>query len=211
MVNLISFPRSGCHWLMRLIELCADRPRISRQGKPIPWYDSEGSPWGVHHHDYEFVNDSGRIKLREDGLDPKNFHSVIYLYRDPVDTLYSLFEFIDCPKTEENVAKASECYYKHKYKWLNGADNIQNFLTVRYEDLVNNGCATMEVILDFLEEDYSRVVTEDAFDRVKNKTTALKRARNFGHLVYERHRADFRENFSKIIMDKKYEAINAKF
>ena len=69
----------------------------------------------------------------------------------------------------------------------------------------------MEVILDFLEEDYSRVVTEDAFDRVKNKTTALKRARNFGHLVYERHRADFRENFSKIIMDKKYEAINAKF
>jgi len=200
MVNLISFPRSGCHWLMRVIELCTDRPRVSRQGHILPWYDSKRDPWGVHHHDYEFVTDSGRIKLLEDGLEPEKFSHVIYLHRNPVDTLYSLFEFIDCPQTAENIKIASQSYYLHKEKWLGGADLIPNFLTVRYEDLLDYGCDTMELILDFLGEDYCRVVAEDAFDKVKHKTTALKRARNFGNLVYERQRSDFHEKFSDLIL-----------
>ena len=200
MVNLISFPRSGCHWLMRVIELCTDRPRMSVQGHPIPWYNAKREPWGVHRHDYDFVNHTGEIKLLDDELKPENFSNVIYLYRNPVDALYSLFEFLDCPKTEENIEMASQAYYLHKAKWLNGADQIPNFLTVRYEDLVNHGCSTMEIILDFLEEDYSPVVTEDAFDKVKHKTTATKRAREFGNLVYERQRLDFRKKFSDLIL-----------
>ena len=200
MVNLISFPRSGCHWLMRVIELCTDRPRISRHGYALPWYNSKRDPWGVHHHDYEFVTDSGRIKLLKDELKPEKFSHVIYLYRNPVDTLYSLFEFIDCPKTAENIEIASQSYYQHKEKWLGGADLVPNFLTVRYEDLLDHDCDTMELILDFLGEDYCRVVAEDAFDKVKHKTTALKRARNFGNLVYERHRSDFRDKFSDLIL-----------
>ena len=95
---------------------------------------------------------------------------------------------------------ASRSYYLHKEKWLNSADKIRNFLTVRYEDLLDRGCDTMELILDFLEEDYCRVVAEDAFDKVKHKTTAFKRARNFGNLVYERQRSDFHEKFSDLIL-----------
>ena len=82
MVNLISFPRAGCHWLMRVIELCTDRPRMSRHGYALPWYDSKRDPWGVHHHDYEFVTDSGRIKLLKDELTPEKFSHVIYLHRN---------------------------------------------------------------------------------------------------------------------------------
>lgn len=200
MVNLISFPRSGCHWLMRVIELCTDRPRMSVQGQPLSWYNSKGSPWGLHYHDYEFANHTGDIKLIEDNLKPEKLSNVIYLYRNPVDTLYSLFEFLDCPQTTENIRMAAQSYYQHKEKWLNGADFIENFLTIRYEDLLDHGCETMEIVLDFLEEDYCRVVAEDAFNNVKHKTTALKRARNFGNLVYERHRLDFREKFSDIIL-----------
>ena len=64
---LISFPRTGSHWLRMLMELYFEQPSLVR----VFYYKDNDNYLCYHHHDED-------LKL----VDKKN---VIYLYRDPVD------------------------------------------------------------------------------------------------------------------------------
>ncbi len=73
---LVSFPRTGSHWLRMTMELYFERPSLVR----VFYYPDRTNYLTLHTHDLPGV-------LPEDiGADIER-SNVIYLYRDPVDTV----------------------------------------------------------------------------------------------------------------------------
>ena len=71
---LVSFPRCGCHWITMLMELYFNRPFLE-----LVYYLHDRIDYmGLHSHDHGLF-----IKKK----------SIIYLYRNPVDVLYSLLQY----------------------------------------------------------------------------------------------------------------------
>lgn len=103
---LISFPRTGSHWLRMALELYFDRPMLTR-------------------HFFEHASD--RVLLwhgHDKGLDYRATGPVIYLYRGPVDVVFSELTFrhgegaVDV--SGEVVDEVAEHYRRHLRRWLLG-------------------------------------------------------------------------------------------
>ena len=75
---LVSFPRTGSHWLRMLTELYFGRPSLVR----VFYYSERQDFLMLHAHDLEL--DVERLR-------------VIYLYRHPVETIFSqLYYLLQC-------------------------------------------------------------------------------------------------------------------
>lgn len=131
---LVSFPRSGSQWLGAVMELYFDRPCVRDRKATLIENDREDWMW-IHDHDLEleFFNDDS-----------------IYLYRNPIDVLYSWLHYkFDATRrksiwgkfvqrhekiiTEAEVISQSELLKKHLHKWL--ASEHKARTVVRYESL----------------------------------------------------------------------------
>jgi hypothetical protein len=71
---LVSFPRTGSHWLRLIMELYFGRPSLVR----VFYYPERTDYLTLHTHDIDL------------DIERRN---VIYLYRDPVDTVYSQLNY----------------------------------------------------------------------------------------------------------------------
>ena len=71
---MVSFPRTGSHWLRMLMELYFERPTL----KLVFYYPEVTDYLAYHTHDLS--------------LDMEH-PTVLYLYRNPVDTVYSQLSF----------------------------------------------------------------------------------------------------------------------
>ena len=97
---LISFPRTGSHWLRMLMELYFGRPSLVR----VFYYPERNDYLTLHTHDLE--------------LDVER-PNVIYLYREPVDTIFSQLRYHKEPlEDRERIAYWSDLYGHHLDKWL---------------------------------------------------------------------------------------------
>jgi hypothetical protein len=85
--------------------------------------------WGHHVHD---VRDDCR---GHQGLE-SGFEKVIYLYRNPLDTIFSICRYDD-NYSWEHVEKYTENCVEHFQKWFNILD-CDKILYVQYEDLQKN-------------------------------------------------------------------------
>jgi len=114
---LVSFPRAGSHWLRMLMELYFERPSLVRAF----FYPERRDYLTLHTHDLE--------------LDVHRSH-VIYLYRNPVETIYSQLQYhkedID---DRDRIAYWSDLYGRHLDKWLHRETFTQIKTVVRYERL----------------------------------------------------------------------------
>jgi hypothetical protein len=114
---LVSFPRTGSHWLRMLMELHFGRPSLQR----VFYYPERTDYLTLHVHDLE--------------LDVARSH-VIYLYRDPVATVYSHLRYksedID---SREKMIYWSRLYGLHLYKWLHEETFTKRKTVIRYERL----------------------------------------------------------------------------
>jgi len=114
---LISFPRTGSHWLRMIMELYFGRPSLVR----VFYYPERRDYLTLHTHDLE--------------LDVVWTH-VIYLYREPVSTIYSQLQYhkenID---DRERIAYWSDLYGRHLDKWLHQETFTKKKTVVRYERL----------------------------------------------------------------------------
>src|SRR5690606_25937856 len=72
---LVSFPRTGSHWLRMILELYFERPLLTRT---FYYFDKEDDYLLLHTHDM------GLTLLRE---------NIIYIHRNPVDTVYSQINY----------------------------------------------------------------------------------------------------------------------
>ena len=129
---LMSYPRTGAHWINAVMELYFDRPRL----KPVratflpPWRDD----W-LWYHDHD-IGPEVQLGITHD--------DVLYLYRNPTETIYSwiIYNFNDGRDLFESrtdgldlalkVEEVSEQYHQHLLKWLVSDDKARTH--VRYEN-----------------------------------------------------------------------------
>jgi malonyl CoA-acyl carrier protein transacylase len=97
---LVSFPRTGSHWLRMLMELYFDRPTLVRA-----FYHFESEDYLLYHtHDME--------------LDVKR-QNVIYLYREPIATIYSQLQYHRQDFNDKtHITHWANLYGEHLDKWL---------------------------------------------------------------------------------------------
>jgi hypothetical protein len=114
---LISFPRTGSHWLRMLMELYFEKPSLVRAF----YYKNPEDFTCYHWHDED-------LRLRR--------RNVIYLYRHPVATIYSQLSYY---KEDHNdparIAYWSTLYGQHLKKWLMTDNFTTKKTVVTYEGL----------------------------------------------------------------------------
>jgi len=121
MTWLISYPRTGSHWLRMMLELYTGRCLLHRTF----FHPDGGEPLLMHEHDR-----TGDMKH-----DPKK---VLFLYRNPVDTVFSLANYWMVPGIEQKESEAlryTEDYMIHLRKWLPVPEFVESITRIRYEEL----------------------------------------------------------------------------
>ena len=168
---LVSFPRTGSHWLRMMMELYFQRPFLVRTF----YFPKQGNYLALHTHD----------------LDLDVFRSnVIYLYRDPVPTIYSQLCFHNHPlDSEEWIRHWSDLYGRHLEKWLCNDTFTQRKTIIRYEllrsqleDEFQKICAHFGVVLDpdLLQSTASQVSKEKVKEKTTHDQRVIKLSRDYG-------------------------------
>lgn len=120
--RLVSFSRTGSHWLRMLMELYFEKPSLRllffqtvAQTKTYTCY---------HTHDLELTIEA---------------ENVIYLYRDPVDTIYSQMSFHDQDINDLALLDGwIELYARHMHKWLTEEKFTKKKVILSYEGMRKN-------------------------------------------------------------------------
>jgi len=154
---LVSFPRTGSHWLRMSMELYFEQPSLVR----VFYYPKRQDYLTLHTHDLE--------------LDVVRTH-VIYLYREPVSTIYSQLQYYkedlnDC----DRIAYWADLYGRHLEKWLHHETFTEKKTVVRYEQLRDDLCGEFAKICAHFGQtldasNLQAAVAQVTKERVKQKT-----------------------------------------
>jgi hypothetical protein len=118
---LISFSRTGSHWLRMLMELYFEKPSLVR----IFYFKGAKDFTCYHRHDMD--------------LDIKGIRNVIYLYRNPVETIYSQLNYYrEDTNSMERIRYWAELYGRHLSKWLFKESFTIKKTVITYEGLKND-------------------------------------------------------------------------
>ena len=153
---LVSFPRTGSHWLRMMLERATDRPLLPRS-----FYDHRRRDFLLNHsHDLDFSCRSQRV---------------VYLYRDPVPTVFSQIKFYEGDPFDEHLVELwSTIYRLHLRHWLHRPRTQQ--LTIRYEQMKRDTVAAVGAVLDFVGHPMSPEAIADAAAGVDKATVAERAA-----------------------------------
>ncbi len=134
---LVSFPRTGSHWLRSFLELYFDRPLLTRS-----FYRHESTDFLLlHSHDLG----ADRVRERRD---------TIYLYRSIVSTVFSQLTYDHGPEAPNlsaaQVLEVAEQYRKHLRAWLLGGNEGLRLHVVAYEWLLDRPAEVLAGVIEFL-------------------------------------------------------------
>ena len=141
---LVTFPRTGSHWLRMMMERYFERPSLVR----IFFYPEKTDYLSYHTHDknLRFVHPH-----------------VIYLYRDPVDTVYSQMQFCGGPLDRAGrVRHWTGEYAANLSKWLLTETFTEKKLILRYENLRNEPATEFAKLCDWYGTDFDAARFEQA-------------------------------------------------
>jgi hypothetical protein len=152
--HLMAFPRTGSHWLRMMMEIAFELPSLKRV------FLLKHGPKYLLYHTHDLL-----LKER-----PQN---VIYLWRDPVDVVYSHIAY----KKEgfENVLAitAEACRYgQHLNKWMVKDDFTTKKTVIRYEEMKEDAPAVLERVAEHLGIAFDRKKAEDAAKRTTRKVVS---------------------------------------
>ena len=187
---LISFPRTGSHWLRMLMELYFQKPYLTRAF----YYKKSLEFTCFHTHDLDM--DIYR-------------NNVIYLYREPISTIFSQLSYYDENlKDGSRVNYWSEKYALHLSKWLIQEQKSKKKIVVNYERLKTNLPNEFQNITDYYGEklDQTKLLsasTKITKEEVKKKTNHDQKVINLS-LEYESRRHFFEVTYKDKILDKIY-------
>jgi hypothetical protein len=176
---LISFPRTGSHWLRMLMELYFEQPSLVR----LFYYPESRDFLILHTHDLE--------------LDVERSH-VIYLYRNPVDTIFSQLHYHDETLNDRNrVAYWLDLYGRHLDKWLHRERFTSRKTILTYEGMKEDLAAEFSKITKHFDRAFDTNRFEQIARRV-SKETVKQKTRHDKKVVqldnsYEVQREDFRK------------------
>ncbi len=208
-IRFVSFPRTGSHHIRQFLELYFERPLL-----PTTFFFPQGErPLFVHDHD-PALNMSKQ--------------NTIYLYRNPVDTIFSYtlyFPNTDATKfittvrsgqsnaiLNEYVQAATIKYFAHLQSWLVDAP-VTADRCVLYYDAIAKGKpelrhSELARVVRFLGGDWSKNRGDTCWKRL-TKDVAARITEGVGHrtvvvhsATYEEARKLFRERFKEQIIEK---------
>jgi len=161
--TLISFPRSGAHWLMTLVDMSVNHK--------VNWQ---------HLHDIRLHNSWEVAKVADfkDGFKPiltpyyldiihgshgYDIDRLVFLYRkDLPAVVYSFLKLLKCSMTKENVLRMVILYYDYMKKWKEFiSKNEYPSIVVTYEDLSRATQKTLDKILEFYDFDKDLIKSFD--------------------------------------------------
>lgn len=153
---LVSFPRTGSHWLRMLMELCFERPTLVRN-----FYFPERDDFLILH-------------THDDDLMLERAH-VLYLWRQPVDTVFSQLRYHEESTDRLGAMRGAERYGQHLHKWLCSERFTETKTVVTYEALRADVARPMAEVAAFLglplDTERLRVARERVtHDEVHSKT-----------------------------------------
>lgn len=146
---LISFPRTGSHWLRMIMELYFEKPSLVR----VFYYSNVTGFTCYHRHDEEL------------NVTRKN---VIYLYRSPVDTIYSQMAYCkEDLKNSERVVHWANSYGRHLQKWLLDEAFTTKKTILTYEGLTDDMASEFIKVCDHFNKAFQ---AERLFECVRKVT-----------------------------------------
>lgn len=184
---LISFPRTGSHWLRQLMELYLEKPALVRAF----YFHNSKDFWAYHDHDFNLQ------------LVRKN---IIYLYRNPIDTVYSQLRF-DNLKIDDRIQikYLSTIYGLHLNKWIFEENFTTDKTIISYENLKKSPFEEFSKILSHLNIKPERRRFESILLQV-SKQSLLKKTKHDNRVIntqinYENEREFFRKNFGDLVLE----------
>jgi hypothetical protein len=187
---LVSFSRTGSHWLRMMMELYFEKPALVRA-----FYFKDASDFTCYHtHDMD-------LELKRD--------NVIYLYRAPVDTVYSqLCYYKEDPDNVEMRRHWTNLYARHLVKWLIHDDFTKMKTVITYEGMKSNMHGEIEKICHHFGKEFDPAKLDSVLalvskDALKKKTKHDKQVVNLTE-TYRSKRDLFRENYGQLIIDEIY-------
>jgi hypothetical protein len=184
---LVSFPRTGSHWLRMLMELYFGRPSLVR----VFFYPERRDYLTLHTHDLE--------------LDLER-SSVIYLYRDPVDTVFSQLCYHDEPLDDRApIIQWSDLYGRHLDKWLHSERFTIRKTVLTYEGMKRDLATEFAKVLGHFGLSLDKTRLEKAADQV-TKDEVRRKTKHDRQVVqsgpdYERARLEFRKKHGALLWD----------
>ena len=188
---LISFPRTGSHWLRMIMELYFEKPSLRR----VFFYPDAKDFTCYHWHDVDLATE--------------NIKSVIYLYRHPVDTIFSQLRYHkEDARDVERVRHWSVAYARHLSKWLFEESFSARKTIVRYEGLREDPYSEFSKICGHFDQQLDSGRLEQALSRVskddlKRKTADDQQVVNLSQ-EYEIERAAFRTDYGPVVIETLY-------
>lgn len=192
---LVSFSRTGSHWLRMLMELYLDKPGLRllffRKAADVNDYTY------FHTHDLDL-----QVEAR----------NVIYLYRDPVDTIFSqmMFHAQDLSNTEL-LDGWIDLYARHLHKWLVDEKFTQKKVILSYEGMRKDLPGEFRKIsafygVPFNEAKISSVAGQVTKESIKEKTAHDQRVINL-----DKNYPDSREKFRAMYAERIYKGTFDRF
>jgi hypothetical protein len=147
----ISFPRTGSHWLRMVMELYFKKPSLVEV-----FYTEQPKEYTCYHrHD---------LKLTIGGCS-----KVLYLYREPVNTIFSYLKYEKKIISKENVVNYTNCYIDHLIKWLLEENFTKDKLVLKFEKLRNRDSKEFKKLCTFFDEDFDEERMNQCMDQVTKK------------------------------------------
>jgi len=182
----VSFPRTGTHWLNCVMELYFDRPRL-RQSQLTFLPNRTDWMW--------FSDHDGNCLIEH--------KDVLYLYRNPVDTIYSNCS-VENNFTKEFITTYCELYRNHLIKWL--LSDLKARTIISYEEMQSNPLNVLRIISEHFKVPYNATKAKDALSVVTKE--AMIKISNTRYITdglltddYKIKRIEFTKNFKSYIED----------
>lgn len=185
---LISFPRTGSHWLRMIMELYFKKPSLVR----IFFYKDSNDFTCFHRHDIDLIFNGCR--------------NVIYLYRNPVDTIFSQIKYDDKDIYDLSLVRYwCQLYGKHLSKWLIEETFTKQKTIISYEELKENIHRAFEKVCKHFEYPFNPQKLDMVLPMISKNTLKDKTEEepNIVNLTtsYENDRDIFREKYSSTIYE----------
>jgi len=193
---LVGFPRSGNHYVSVCLEKYTDnRSPISNYrglaGRSLMVYR-------IHAGEFRSTHD-----LNMDA----RFRNVVFLYRDPVDTLYSYCRYMNILPNEVRIRQEADFWASHTMKWMFTETYSRRKVILCYDRLLADFCSEFGRLLDFFgipkDEERMRHLQQST---PKEEIKALV-DRKDGRVInvtkeYRVEKAEFVRTFGEIIMER---------
>lgn len=155
---LVSFPRTGSHWLRMFLEMYFDRPLLTRS---------------FFRHD----NDDFLLLHVHDNQQPvPDRRDTLYLHRGVVSTLFSELTYRHGPAAPDLpwgvVEACSREYERDLMKWLVGGDFALRKHVVAYEWMLDRPMDVLPGVIEFLGGDPDTARIADLWPRVTHESVA---------------------------------------